>query len=429
MAPKKQAEKNEEVEGEEGIVIEYKAPPPPPKDDPQEKANRRFWDKLKDVTDHTALKGFTRGGGFTGTDINPTWRMERLTEVFGPIGLGWGYQVVKRWTETFGTKQVVFTTIRCWYVPVGEEPYWPKNEHGVPDRREPPINAVWTGEQDGGTVVDRAPDEVYKQSITDGFGKTSVQIGLASSIYRGKWDDSKYREDQERFSQIESVKKYLEVLVPELAEMTDTRELRGLYGRASFIANKRLAHEADFKAGNDFDAIVKEHENRIVHALWGKVREVLKIEDLEVFSAEIEVLKPQITALPDERDIVEMRTLVAARKAALKKVMEPKEEPRTEQHTEEALKDHEPVHSPLGLFALTHDKNGAPRWGALAKAMKEVIDNAVAADPRPPLSDVQAFYQAHEHLLNDMLKVDGPAKDWAGTLIANYNALVAMLED
>ena len=32
------------------------------------------------------LKGFT--------DINPMWRLKRLTEVFGPCGVGWKYEVV-----------------------------------------------------------------------------------------------------------------------------------------------------------------------------------------------------------------------------------------------------------------------------------------------------------------------------------------------
>jgi hypothetical protein len=436
MVNKKQATaKPEEPEGE-GVVLEYTPPPPPPKEDGAAKINRRFWDRLKDVTDTTALKGFTRGGGFSGTDINPTWRMERMTEVFGPIGWGWGYQVVKRWTETFGAKQVVFTTVRCWYVPEGEQPYWPKNEEGIPDRREPPINALWTGEQDGGTEVARTPDEVYKQAITDGFGKTCAQIGLASSIYRGKWDDSKYKEDQERFSQMEKVKEYLEALIPELEAMTDTRELRGLRNRASFIANQRTAHEVNFKLGNEFDEIVKSHENRVVHALWKQVRKVLESEDLEVINAEIDVLAPQISALPDDRDIDEIRRLVKERKAALKKAMEPKEEPKQQeesrgQNLEQPPKDQakEPAAPTLGRFELTYDKGGNPRWGALAKALKETIEGAVAADPRPPLSEVQAFYQAHAKLLEGMKAAEGTPREWAETLIANYKALVAMMED
>ena len=427
---KKQAEKTEAPEGDEGVVLEYTPPPPPPKDDGPTKINLRFWDKLKDVTDTTALKGFTKGGGFTGTDINPTWRMERMTEVFGPVGWGWGYEVTNRRTEMMKAKkgdvQVVFVTVRCWYVPVGEEPAWPKTD-GVTDRRNPPLNALWTGEQDGGTEVSLAPDEVYKQAITDGFGKTSAQVGLASAIYRGKWDDSKYKEDQERFSLMEGVKKYLEVLVPELEEMTDTRELRGLRNRASFIANQRTAHEVNFKLGNEFDAIVKDHENRVARALWERLHEVLKIEDLEVLSAEIDILAPQISALPDDRDIDEIRRLVKERKAALKKAMEPKEEPSdpalTKQESEPQLDNSQGF--PLTLEV--PEKNGNPQWGTFTKHVLEVITRAV--EERPKKGALFSFFEANAPAFNMMIAAGGQYKTYYDRIEGDYKAAMEMLED
>ena len=36
------------------------------------------------------LKGFT--------DINPMWRLKRLTEVFGPCGIGWKFDIVNTYT-------------------------------------------------------------------------------------------------------------------------------------------------------------------------------------------------------------------------------------------------------------------------------------------------------------------------------------------
>jgi hypothetical protein len=420
----------EPPEAEVGIVVEYVHPPA--KENGPAKINRRYWDKIKDVTDTTALKGFTRGGGFTGTDINPTWRMERMTEVFGPVGWGWGYEVVKRWSETFKTVKkgeipIVFTTVRCWYVPINEEPYWPKNEDGISDRRNPPINALWTGEQDGGTeVTDRGTDEVYKQAITDAYGKACAQVGLGAAIYRGKWDDSKYKEDQERFSQMEGVKKYLETLIPELEGMTDTRELRGLRNRASFIANQRTAHEVNFKLGNEFDAIVKEHENRVALALWAKVREALIVEDLEVLNGLIDGLKPQITALPDERDIAEMRTLVATRKAELKKAMEPKEEEPKQaspSFAEEVMKpsDHEALEVP--------HKNGHPQWGTFTKMVLSHISGVMESDPRPPKEELEAFYQANAHHFEAMEKEGGEPLRYTKRIASDYEAAIKMLED
>ena len=40
------------------------------------------------------------GGRLKGkTEINPMWRIKALTEVFGPCGIGWRYEVVKQWLE------------------------------------------------------------------------------------------------------------------------------------------------------------------------------------------------------------------------------------------------------------------------------------------------------------------------------------------
>nr|MDK7789430.1 hypothetical protein [Proteus mirabilis] len=35
------------------------------------------------------------GVGFTGTSINSTYMFMRATEIFGPIGEGWGYEVLE----------------------------------------------------------------------------------------------------------------------------------------------------------------------------------------------------------------------------------------------------------------------------------------------------------------------------------------------
>ena len=49
----------------------------------------RIWDALgKTDPDHT--KSFTRAGGFKGTAIKPMWAIKRMTDFFGPCGLGWG---------------------------------------------------------------------------------------------------------------------------------------------------------------------------------------------------------------------------------------------------------------------------------------------------------------------------------------------------
>ena len=55
--------------------------------------NMRFYGKVQD-TPKEAQKSFNNGR-FSGTDINPMWRIKKLTEIFGPCGFGWWTQNVK----------------------------------------------------------------------------------------------------------------------------------------------------------------------------------------------------------------------------------------------------------------------------------------------------------------------------------------------
>ena len=40
-----------------------------------------------------AKKQFNNGS-FSGTDINPMWRIKKLTEMFGPAGIGWYSEIL-----------------------------------------------------------------------------------------------------------------------------------------------------------------------------------------------------------------------------------------------------------------------------------------------------------------------------------------------
>ena len=73
-------------------------------------ANLRFYNQGRSVpTD--ALKEI-RAGRLKGmTDINPMWRMKRLTEIFGPVGFGWKYTIDRQWAETYGADVKVFCNI------------------------------------------------------------------------------------------------------------------------------------------------------------------------------------------------------------------------------------------------------------------------------------------------------------------------------
>lgn len=70
-----------------------------------------------------------KGGRLAGfSDINPMWRIKRLTEIFGPCGKGWYYEITDKHTETAGNETAMFITVSL-YVKYGEE--WSKPIVGV----------------------------------------------------------------------------------------------------------------------------------------------------------------------------------------------------------------------------------------------------------------------------------------------------------
>lgn len=144
-------------------------------------SNLNLWSQLS-VTDPRFTKGFRKAGGFSGTDINPTWRMKRLTEAFGPAGVGWWYKIAKTWSEDIGGKKFAFVLLELYYMAEFE------GADGELQRDvSEPIQQI------GGTEFGRSPDEAYKMAVTDALGKCAAALGLAADVYMGQFDDSKYQ--------------------------------------------------------------------------------------------------------------------------------------------------------------------------------------------------------------------------------------------
>ena len=99
-----------------------------------------------------AQKAYSNGR-FSGTDINPMWRIKTLTELFGPAGKGWYVDQVQERCEAHGETTVTIVTLNL-YVNYGGE--WSKPIYGT-----------------GGNTINakgRVSDEGYKMAYTDAFG-------------------------------------------------------------------------------------------------------------------------------------------------------------------------------------------------------------------------------------------------------------------
>lgn len=122
-----------------------------------------------------AQKAFNNGR-FSGTDINPMWRIKKLTELFGPVGKGWYVDNVQERAEIHGETTVTIVTLNL-YVNYGGE--WSKPIYG-------------TG---GNTIAakGRVSDEGYKMAYTDALSVACKALGIGADVYWSADNQTKYQ--------------------------------------------------------------------------------------------------------------------------------------------------------------------------------------------------------------------------------------------
>lgn len=128
-------------------------------------------------------------GSFSGTDINPMWRIKTLTEQFGVAGIGWYYEVLNRWTEEVGTDIIVYVEINL-YVKMNNE--WSKPIYGIGGNR-----CLTQGKKGI-----RISDEGYKMALTDALSVACKALGIGADVYFEK-DRTKYTQECQASSQEE----------------------------------------------------------------------------------------------------------------------------------------------------------------------------------------------------------------------------------
>ncbi|CAK2753544.1 hypothetical protein EDB51_11776 [Vibrio crassostreae] len=140
------------------------------------------------------MQGFETDLAFTKQDhngrlsIKTQYRIMRATEIWGPIGVGWGYEVKREWTVK-GAPIIMNNTITEHHEQVHkcEIIFWYMHD----DKR---IEFTQYGDtrklymsQYGKFIHD---DEVEKKSLSDALGKAMSMTGLCADIYLGTYDDS-----------------------------------------------------------------------------------------------------------------------------------------------------------------------------------------------------------------------------------------------
>ena len=128
-----------------------------------------------------AQKPFESSWGKTLTEINGMWRIQKLTELFGPCGEGWFTEVTRQERVDFPNGEVcVFTDINL-YLKDTKTGRWSKPIRGTGGNRLVLKNA-------DGLFID---DEAYKKAYTDALGIACKALGFGADIYWGR-NESKY---------------------------------------------------------------------------------------------------------------------------------------------------------------------------------------------------------------------------------------------
>lgn len=131
--------------------------------------NLDYYESGRTVPDEA--KKEIRGGRMNGkTDINPMWRIKKLTEMFGPCGIGWYYEVANRWLEKYGDEVACFVEIGL-YIKVSGE--WSKPIYGIGGN-------MFAEKERGGIHVS---DECYKMATTDAISVSCKQLGIGADVY------------------------------------------------------------------------------------------------------------------------------------------------------------------------------------------------------------------------------------------------------
>jgi hypothetical protein len=146
----------------------------------------QIWDEVKETAlSHTKTAAL---GGRTVTSINGTYMVRRATEIFGPAGTGWGWEVI---AERFDQGAPIFVDkvqvghevmhtihLKLWYMADGERREISHYGH------TPYIQSTKYGP--------RSDMDAPKKSMTDAIKKCLSMLGFSADIFLGMYDDAEY---------------------------------------------------------------------------------------------------------------------------------------------------------------------------------------------------------------------------------------------
>ena len=157
-------------------------------------------------TDPQYTKAYNLGEGESGTAINGTYYALRMTELYGPCGIGWGWKILEerydetvpitidRESESLVWGQTHTIQIKVWYkVKSYEHNSSPKfGQAEYKKYKLPPQfgHTRYRYKTNAGYI--KVDSEAPKKSLTDAFKKSCSLLGIGGDIFLGNYDDVSY---------------------------------------------------------------------------------------------------------------------------------------------------------------------------------------------------------------------------------------------
>lgn len=132
--------------------------------------NLKLYNLVKEVP-QIAQKPIS-GGRLKGmTDINPMWRIQELTNQFGPCGIGWWYVITKQWLERTESGEIAAFCDIDLFVEL----------NGMTSMAIPGTGgSMFVTKESSGL---HTSDECYKMALTDALSVACKALGFGADIY------------------------------------------------------------------------------------------------------------------------------------------------------------------------------------------------------------------------------------------------------
>jgi hypothetical protein len=138
--------------------------------------NMKHWDKLS-KSDPKFLKKVSFGSR-SFTAIDPQYQVRMMTEEFGPIGEGWGWDSTLEHVPLANGDMMVLAHVHVWHT----------------DRANK-FGAFVGCRKFFDNAKGRAAEDAPKMAVTDGLTKALSHIGCNADVFLGEMDGNKYAAD------------------------------------------------------------------------------------------------------------------------------------------------------------------------------------------------------------------------------------------